>query len=88
MLFGTTGFAVANDTSHKGKTRHLQNEAPERYNAAPYEGPAPGAGYYNYAPGPGGHYRDRDNWSGAPNADFDPGPDPYIGTPYDNVFPY
>jgi hypothetical protein len=88
MLFGTTALAVANDASHKSKTRHLQNMAPERYNAAPYQGSAPGAGFYNYAPGPGGYYRDRDNWSAAPNVDFSPGPDPYIGTPYDNVFPY
>lgn len=77
MLFGTTVLAVANDTSHKSKTRHLQNMAPE-------------AGYYNYAPGPGGYYRDRDNWSGGevPNVDFSPGPDPYVGTPYDHVYPY
>jgi len=100
MLFGTTAFAVASDTSHKGKMRHMQNAAPERmarpyaddYYAGPYEGP--GAGIYNYSPGSGGYYNnnyyDRDYWNGARGVvpDFSPGPSPYRGTPFSNVAPY
>ncbi len=99
ILFGTTAFAAAqNDPSQKSKTRHQQNAAPDRtfrpyagnYYAVPYARTAPGAGLYNYAPGPGNYYYNRDYWSGVWNVapDFMGGPDPYIGTPFYNVAPY
>jgi hypothetical protein len=68
---------------------NYSGDAAQYGNTAQYGWMPPGAGYYNYAPGPGayygpGGYFNSDYWNRVWNVapDFSPGPNPNSGPPF------